>query len=177
MSTGRVMGRCFVRCFPAARSWVRRSCIRLGCCTRLRGGGRGVYTGAIGCITPDRRAEFSVAIRTLSLRNGCATLGVGSGITYDSVAEEEYAECRTKTRFVTARSDPDFALVETLLLRQGAFPLLERHLERQGRSAALLSFRREEGRGAGGAAASGLWAGWTRVRWTGSSSAGPAGEA
>jgi para-aminobenzoate synthetase/4-amino-4-deoxychorismate lyase len=43
---------------------------------------RGVYTGAIGCLTPGRQAQFNVAIRTVLVDRqvGQASYGVGSGI-------------------------------------------------------------------------------------------------
>ena len=96
---------------------------------------RGIYTGAIGYITPERTAEFNVAIRTVSLRAGQASLGVGSGIVYDSVPALEYQECLTKTLFLTRAPDPDFQLLETLLLEQGHFVLLNEHLDRMAQSA------------------------------------------
>lgn len=62
---------------------------------------RGVYTGAMGWITPDGHAQLSVAIRTLWVGpDGAARLGVGSGVVADSIAEDEYAECLIKARFV-----------------------------------------------------------------------------
>jgi len=39
---------------------------------------RGVYTGAIGFITPERDAIFNVAIRTVTLKEGSAELGIGA---------------------------------------------------------------------------------------------------
>jgi para-aminobenzoate synthetase/4-amino-4-deoxychorismate lyase len=63
---------------------------------------RGVYTGAIGAIGPDRRARFNVAIRTLMLHaDGRGEMGIGSGLVYDSVAEAEFEECLLKARFLT----------------------------------------------------------------------------
>ncbi|GAA0248803.1 aminodeoxychorismate synthase component I [Cryptosporangium japonicum] len=64
----------------------------------LESGPRGVYCGAIGVVAPGRRAEFSVAIRTavIDRRTGVATYGVGSGVTWPSVAADEYAELRAK---------------------------------------------------------------------------------
>ncbi len=83
---------------------------------------RGLYTGAIGWVDAPigdhamGDACFSVAIRTLvlgapgvdGLRSG--ELGIGSGIVFDSVADEEYAECQLKARFVTAL-DPGLSAV------------------------------------------------------------------
>jgi len=96
---------------------------------------RGVYTGAIGYMAPNKRAEFSVAIRTLCLREGEASAGVGSGIVYDSVAAEEYEECRTKTVFLTRRPEPDLQLIETILLEGGEYAQMKEHLERMEESA------------------------------------------
>ena len=89
---------------------------------------RGIYTGAIGFIAPSGDACFNVAIRTLLLENGAATMGVGGGIVYDSDPAAEYAECRLKAAFLT-RSQPAFDLIETLLWRDG-YTLLPLHLDR-----------------------------------------------
>lgn len=62
---------------------------------------RGIYTGGIGYITPDRDMTFSVPIRTVELASdGQATLGIGSGVVADSSIEGEYAECLLKARFL-----------------------------------------------------------------------------
>src|SRR5439155_12727836 len=55
----------------------------------LEPGPRGVYTGAIGYVAPDGRAQFNVAIRTavIDLRAGLLDFGVGSGIVWDSQAD------------------------------------------------------------------------------------------
>ncbi len=93
---------------------------------------RGVYTGAIGFIAPDRRVQFNVTIRTVVVdkTSGWAEYGVGSGIVWDSVGEDEYQECRTKTSVLT-RPLPDFSLLESLLWDPtDGFFLLDRHLQR-----------------------------------------------
>lgn len=64
---------------------------------------RGVYTGAIGYISPQREACFNVAIRTLVISGSQGELGVGGGIVYDSNAKEEYQEALLKARFLTNR--------------------------------------------------------------------------
>ena len=51
---------------------------------------RGIYTGAIGFISPDKEACFNVAIRTLELDGKRCQVGVGGGIVYDSKEKEEY---------------------------------------------------------------------------------------
>ncbi|MFH1569571.1 MAG: aminodeoxychorismate synthase component I, partial [Gemmatimonadota bacterium] len=98
---------------------------------------RGVYTGAIGCISPGPECRFSVAIRTavLDTADGALEFGVGGGITWDSSAAGEYEECLVKARLLRERR-PDFDLLETMLHEPGAgYFLLERHLERLASSA------------------------------------------
>ncbi|WP_210527013.1 aminodeoxychorismate synthase component I [Rubellimicrobium arenae] len=61
---------------------------------------RGVYCGAVGWMAPDGSCDFSVAIRTLSIRGQDVTLNVGGGIVADSTAQGEWDEALWKTRFV-----------------------------------------------------------------------------
>lgn len=63
---------------------------------------RGVYTGAIGYIGPDGNSRFNVAIRTVVIdtQTHRAEYGLGSGIVWDSDADAEYDECRTKARIL-----------------------------------------------------------------------------
>jgi para-aminobenzoate synthetase/4-amino-4-deoxychorismate lyase len=107
---------------------------------QLEGEPRGLYTGCIGYLSPGGEARFSVAIRTavLDLKAGEGEIGIGSGITYDSVPEDEYRECLSKARFARELV-PEFQLIESLL-HDGGYFLLERHLERLERSAAYFSF-------------------------------------
>ena len=73
---------------------------------------RGVYTGAIGYITPENDMCFSVPIRTLDVaKNGHYVAGVGSGIVYDSQASAEYAECHNKVEYLS-NLDTDLHLIE-----------------------------------------------------------------
>ena len=111
---------------------------------------RGVYTGCIGYISPGKtskdsnsdEAVFSVAIRTAVLdgETGEGEMGVGSGVTWDSRADAEYAECLAKGSFAL-ESPPEFQIVETMLFEEGTgYFLLDRHLERLRRSAAYFAF-------------------------------------
>ncbi len=98
---------------------------------------RQIYTGAIGVIAPNRRARFSVAIRTVLIdkKKNEAEYGVGGGVVWHSTAEDEYEECLTKARVLTDVR-PDFELVETMLFtQQQGFFLLEEHLNRLRASA------------------------------------------
>jgi len=53
---------------------------------------RGIYTGALGFIDWRGRAVFSIAIRTLVVKAGLASFGVGAGIVADSDPRLEYEE-------------------------------------------------------------------------------------
>lgn len=101
-------------------------------------GPRGVYTGAIGFMSPDGAATFNVAIRTLVLKDGEARMGVGGGIVADSEPEDEYRECLLKAEFLTRRG-LDFQLIETMLW-EGEFFLLAMHLDRMEASAEYFDF-------------------------------------
>ncbi|KWW34680.1 MULTISPECIES: aminodeoxychorismate synthase component I [Cupriavidus] len=116
---------------------------------------RGLYTGAIGWLdaTSHKTTEvigvgafgMSVAIRTLVLAppgaDGlrAAEMGVGGGIVHDSVADDEYAECGWKARFLIGH-DPGFTLFETMHARDGAVLHRERHLQRLANSSAAFGF-------------------------------------
>jgi aminodeoxychorismate synthase component I len=104
---------------------------------------RGVYTGAIGVVLPDRHAQFNVAIRTLHYDKVAAqlTFGVGSGVVWDSEQVAEYEECLTKAQVLFAPR-PEFELLETLLWRRGrGYFLLEAHLQAAARLRRLLRLR------------------------------------
>ena len=103
---------------------------------------RGIYTGAIGYITPDRQAQFNGAIRTVHVdrRRRTAEYGTGSGIVWDSDADEEYRECEAKALVLEIRR-PEFSLLETLRWDpEDGFFLLDRHLDRMLRSAGYFGF-------------------------------------
>lgn len=101
---------------------------------------RGVYTGAIGFVAPNRRAQFNVAIRTVVVdrQRDEAIYGVGSGVVWDSDAAAEYDECLLKARVLDfpREATADFRLLESLRWTpaEGYF-LLARHLQRLADSA------------------------------------------
>ena len=100
---------------------------------------RGAYTGAIGFLKPGGDCIFNVAIRTVVIdtETNVATFGVGGGVTIDSTAEREYEECLVKSRFLHA-SPIEFQLFESMLLEDGEYFLLERHIERLARFCGVL---------------------------------------
>ena len=103
---------------------------------------RGAYTGTIGLLDPGGACVFNVAIRTVVVdsESNQATFGVGGGVTIDSTAEGEYEECLVKSRFLHT-SPVEFQLIESMLLEDGEYFLLERHLERIRGSAEYFEFR------------------------------------
>jgi para-aminobenzoate synthetase/4-amino-4-deoxychorismate lyase len=89
---------------------------------------RGVYTGAIGYISPRQKAVFNVPIRTLTIRETKGSMGSGSGIVWDSKVREEYEEIELKARFLQEQHAP-FSLLETIKYDQD-YQLLDLHLKR-----------------------------------------------
>lgn len=57
---------------------------------------RGIYAGAVGYIGFDRNLEFAIAIRTVMVKNGRASIQAGAGIVADSVPENEWIETENK---------------------------------------------------------------------------------
>ena len=102
---------------------------------------RGIYTGAVGQIGPWTKVDLGVAIRTLEMDSQKQRwrYGVGSGVVWDSQAEDEWAETLDKAKFLQAAQD--FQLIETCrftpLVGVERLPL---HIERLSRSAAALGF-------------------------------------
>ena len=106
---------------------------------------RKIYTGTIGFITPQRQAQFNVAIRTVLIdkKTNIAEYGVGSGIVWDSDSQDEYIECQTKTQFLKTRSQP-FQLLETILWEpKSGYFLLDYHLQRLQNSAIYFNYNLE----------------------------------
>ena len=112
---------------------------------------RGIYTGAIGWFDPrddGKVGDFcmSVPIRTLTLQPQGADgvrhgeMGVGAGIVFDSDAQEEYAECKLKARFLTGLQN-DFDIFETMYATPAqGIRHRERHLARLQASALYFGF-------------------------------------
>ncbi|MGW8194078.1 MAG: chorismate-binding protein, partial [Desulforhopalus sp.] len=101
---------------------------------------RGVYTGAIGYFGPDGSAIFSVPIRTVRLQGKAGEMGIGAGITHDSVPEDEWLESLLKGRFLT-HAQPEFQLFETILWRPASgYWFLQEHLERLANGARFFKF-------------------------------------
>lgn len=103
---------------------------------------RGVYTGAIGYLTPENDFCFNVPIRTcLAHSDGMAEMGIGGGILYESDPQAEFEECLLKARFLT-NLNRSFQLIESMRYdaASGSIAMLSAHLERMSASAATLHF-------------------------------------
>ena len=63
---------------------------------------RGVYSGAVGYLSPDNDFDFNVVIRSLLYNSamGYLSFHAGSAITYHAIAEKEYEECLLKAQAV-----------------------------------------------------------------------------
>lgn len=108
---------------------------------------RGAYTGAVGFVSPLWGAQFNVAIRTFEIADGRIALGVGGGVTADSVPMLEWRECWHKAAPLVAVAGGAVAvpapppapltaggLLETILGRDGRPVRLADHLARLDRS-------------------------------------------
>ncbi|HEV2886689.1 MAG TPA: chorismate-binding protein [Jatrophihabitans sp.] len=123
--------------------------------TDLEDAGRRVFTGAIGYLSPlpaasgagrPGRAEFNVAIRTFEISGDRLELGVGGGITADSVPIQEWQECLVKATPLLALGGATVAgdrplpppavvraedgVIETMLAVDGRIVALADHLSR-----------------------------------------------
>jgi len=115
---------------------------------------RGVYCGTIGYFSPDGDFRLSVPIRTLVLNaskdteaSDVASLpktdgrySIGSGVVADSKIDLEYEECLLKGKFLNQSTKP-FSLIETMLLQDGKYRFLDRHMKRLEESAAFFDFK------------------------------------
>ncbi|MGI4730654.1 MAG: aminodeoxychorismate synthase component I [Janthinobacterium lividum] len=110
----------------------------------IEGAPRGIYTGSIGRIdapgASGAEAQFSVAIRTLTLPGGGgeAIMGLGGGIVADSSVDAEWDEALAKGAFLVA-GQRRVDLIETMAFdpHQGLLRI-ERHLARLRASATAL---------------------------------------
>jgi para-aminobenzoate synthetase / 4-amino-4-deoxychorismate lyase len=113
---------------------------------------RGAYTGSIGLVSPLAGADFNVIIRSFELHDGHLELGVGGGITVDSVPIREWYECQHKAAPLVAAAgsafdqglvdepatpDPEllaYGVFESILAVRGKIIRLAAHLARLDRS-------------------------------------------
>ena len=132
----------FCALFPCASITGAPKIRTTGIIAELEPTPRGIYTGCIGFISPDRFAQFNVAIRTAVVDRyvGQVEYGAGGGIVTDSVSEDEYTEALLKARVLTEQH-PEFSLLETLLWTSDEdYFLLDYHLKRIADSAIYFDY-------------------------------------
>jgi len=105
---------------------------------------RNLYTGTIGLIT-NNEAVFNIPIRTISINKSTqkGELGLGSGVVWDSNAENEYEEVLLKGKFIY-QPQKYFEILETMLFENQKIFLLDYHIERLKKSAEYFLFKFDE---------------------------------
>ncbi|HEX2902469.1 MAG TPA: chorismate-binding protein [Jatrophihabitans sp.] len=109
---------------------------------QLEAESRGLFTGSLGLSGP-HGAEFNVAIRTFEVTDDRFELGVGGGITADSVPMLEWQECQIKAAPLLALGDARWPMADepvpvdanqgifdTMLVDDGRIIALADHLAR-----------------------------------------------
>lgn len=85
-------------CFPAGTVTGAPKIRAMEIIRELEPAHRGVYAGAILYVDYAGNLDSCIAIRTIDLRDGVATVEAGAGIVADSVPAREYEECVNKAR-------------------------------------------------------------------------------
>ncbi len=85
-------------CFPAGTVSGAPKVAAIEIIQKLEPTPRGVYSGAVGYIDYSGNLDTCIAIRTLVLENGEASIQAGAGIVADSVPELEFEETVNKAR-------------------------------------------------------------------------------
>ena len=85
-------------CFPAGTVTGAPKIRAMQIIEGLEPAPRGVYAGAILYVDYADNLDSCIAIRTIELRDGVATVQAGAGIVADSIASQEVQECVNKAR-------------------------------------------------------------------------------
>jgi anthranilate synthase component 1 len=84
-------------CFPAGTVTGAPKVRAMEIIAELEGERRGVYAGAIGYLSFTGSLDTCIAIRTMVVKDGVATVQAAAGIVADSTAPEEYLETQNKS--------------------------------------------------------------------------------
>ncbi|WP_411168209.1 aminodeoxychorismate synthase component I [Clostridium sp. MB05] len=90
--------RCIKECFPGGSITGTPKIRAMEIIEELEKIKRNFYTGSIGYFDFRGNADFNIAIRTIIKKDNKAYFGVGGGITYDSIEEDEYNETLDKAK-------------------------------------------------------------------------------
>ena len=90
--------KCIRECFPGGSITGTPKIRAMEIIEELEGLKRNIYTGAIGYFDFRGNADFNIVIRTIIKKENKAYFGVGGGITYDSIEEDEYNETLDKAK-------------------------------------------------------------------------------
>jgi anthranilate synthase component 1 len=85
-------------CFPAGTVTGAPKIRAMQIIDELEPSPRGVYAGAVLYVDYANNLDSCIAIRTIELRDGVATVEAGAGIVADSIPAEEFQECVNKAR-------------------------------------------------------------------------------
>ncbi len=85
-------------CFPAGTVTGAPKIRAMQIIDELEPAPRGVYAGAVLYVDYANNLDSCIAIRTIELRDGVATVEAGAGIVADSVPAAEFQECVNKAR-------------------------------------------------------------------------------
>ncbi|WP_411681671.1 aminodeoxychorismate synthase component I [Clostridium thailandense] len=89
---------CIKACFPGGSITGAPKVRSMEVIEELEPTRRNIYTGCIGYLGFDGNADFNIVIRTILMKDKKAYLGVGGGITWESIKEDEYEETLDKAR-------------------------------------------------------------------------------
>ena len=90
--------RCIKECFPGGSITGTPKIRAMEIIEELEGIKRNIYTGSTGYFDFRGNCDFNIVIRTIIKKDNKAFFGVGGGITYDSIEEDEYNETLDKAR-------------------------------------------------------------------------------
>jgi para-aminobenzoate synthetase component 1 len=89
---------CLKSCFPGGSITGAPKIRAMEIIEELEPTRRNIYTGAIGYLGFDGNMDLNIAIRTIVMKGKNAYFGVGGGITWESINEDEYEETLDKAR-------------------------------------------------------------------------------